>query len=147
MKIKFWIVLILIIGILILVYLYIAIKNKSVSITPSMQAINTQIITTKIDAKKEKYLVGSKGMTLYTFDRDQADTSNCSDTCVTIWPIYTTIYTSSTSLPANLTIFTRTDGMRQYVYNNKPLYYYSGDKKIGDMTGDGVNGLWHIARP
>jgi predicted lipoprotein with Yx(FWY)xxD motif len=147
MKTKFWIILILIIGILIFVYLYIEIKNKSISITSSTQAVNEQIITNKIDVKKENYLVGSKGMTLYTFDRDQADTSNCSDTCITIWPIYTTIYTSSTLLPTNLTIFTRTDGMRQYVYNNKPLYYYSGDKKIGDMTGDGIDELWHIARP
>jgi predicted lipoprotein with Yx(FWY)xxD motif len=24
------------------------------------------------------------------------------------------------------------------------LYFYSGDKKKGDKTGDGIGGVWHI---
>jgi Secreted repeat of unknown function len=29
-------------------------------------------------------------------------------------------------------------------YDGKPLYFYSGDKKKGDKTGDGIGGVWHI---
>lgn len=28
-----------------------------------------------------------------------------------------------------------------------PLYYWVKDKKPGDVTGDGVNGVWHVAKP
>ena len=31
-------------------------------------------------------MVGPNGMTLYTFDHDALDTSNCSDKCATAWP-------------------------------------------------------------
>ena len=33
---------------------------------------------------------------------------------------------------------------RQSTYDGKPLYFYSGDKKKGDKTGDGIGGVWHI---
>ena len=32
----------------------------------------------------------------------------------------------------------------QSTYDGKPLYFYSGDKKKGDKTGDGIGGVWHI---
>ena len=25
-----------------------------------------------------------------------------------------------------------------------PLYFYAGDKKNGDKTGDGKGGVWHV---
>jgi predicted lipoprotein with Yx(FWY)xxD motif len=28
-----------------------------------------------------------------------------------------------------------------------PLYYWVKDKKMGDVTGDGVKGVWDAARP
>jgi predicted lipoprotein with Yx(FWY)xxD motif len=27
------------------------------------------------------------------------------------------------------------------------LYHYSGDTALYDTTGDGTNGVWHLARP
>jgi predicted lipoprotein with Yx(FWY)xxD motif len=27
-----------------------------------------------------------------------------------------------------------------------PLYLWQGDKKPGDITGDGVGGVWHLAK-
>ena len=38
----------------------------------------------------------------------------------------------------------RKDGRVQSTYDGKPLYFYSGDKKKGDKTGDGIGGVWHI---
>jgi hypothetical protein len=26
----------------------------------------------------------------------------------------------------------------------KPVYYFAGDKKAGDMAGDGMGGVWHV---
>ena len=44
-------------------------------------------------------------------------------------------------------IVTRDDGSRQWAYKGKPLYFWSKDAKPGDNSGDGVKGVWHIARP
>jgi predicted lipoprotein with Yx(FWY)xxD motif len=143
-----WIILLVIIT-LIIVYVYrsqissIFMGSYTSTTTPSN---NPQLIITKTDSSRGNYLVGENGMTLYTFDKDQPNTNNCSGTCATVWPAYTTVITP-TELPMNLTIFTGPDGIMQYAYNNKPLYYYSIDKNSGDILGDGVGGVWHLVRP
>ena len=35
----------------------------------------------------------------------------------------------------------------QWAYKGKPLYTWAKDTKPGDVTGDGVNNVWHIAQP
>jgi predicted lipoprotein with Yx(FWY)xxD motif len=40
------------------------------------------------------------------------------------------------------TVITRTDGNRQWAYDNKPLYLYAGDAAAGDVLGDGLGGVW-----
>jgi len=42
---------------------------------------------------------------------------------------------------------TRDDGSMQWAYDGKPLYTFVKDKKAGDMTGDGVKDVWHVAKP
>jgi predicted lipoprotein with Yx(FWY)xxD motif len=44
----------------------------------------------------------------------------------------------------------RSDGKTEVTYNGHPLYYYVGDKKPGDMTGQGLNAfgaLWYVLSP
>jgi len=38
----------------------------------------------------------------------------------------------------------RKDGAEQWAYDGKPLYFYKGDVKKGDKTGDGLGGVWHV---
>lgn len=38
----------------------------------------------------------------------------------------------------------RTDGTMQWAYEGKPLYLWTKDTKPGDVTGDGVGGVWHV---
>jgi len=42
---------------------------------------------------------------------------------------------------------TRPDGSKQWAFKGKPLYKWSKDEEPGDTTGDGVNKVWHAARP
>lgn len=49
--------------------------------------------------------------------------------------------------PTNVTTFKRYDGTSQYAYKGHALYHYSGDKKSTDITGDGIGGTWHVAKP
>jgi len=44
-------------------------------------------------------------------------------------------------------IIRRDDGTSQWAYKGKPLYFWAKDAKPGDRSGDGVNQVWHLARP
>lgn len=102
------------------------------------------ILTWSVSAKGE-YAVGANNMTLYTFDKDTKGVSNCNGSCAGLWPPYTTASAPST-LPAGVTLITRSDGSMQFAYKGMPLYYYSADQAVGDMNGDGFNGVWHIVK-
>ena len=95
--------------------------------------------------------VGPNGLTLYHFDKDAADKSNCtSSQCVANWPALTVASASAITLGAGLaassfaTITGPTGGL-QVTFNHVPLYNFAGDTKPGDKNGDGVGGIWHIA--
>jgi predicted lipoprotein with Yx(FWY)xxD motif len=97
------------------------------------------------DTSKGKALVDGKGMTLYVFDRDTAGTSNCNDKCATNWPPLMAAAGAAGS--GQWTVVTRADGGKQWAYKGQPLYTFNKDAKPGDVTGDGVNNVWHIAAP
>lgn len=108
------------------------------------QAKSATIIQTKTDTKAGQYLADANGNALYTYGGDTSGVSNCSGSCLYSWPVYQAT-SSTSSLPANVTIITRSDGTKQYAYKGMPLYTFSGDSS-GQVTGDGVSNF-HIAKP
>lgn len=90
-------------------------------------------------------LVGSNGMTLYTFDKDAAGKSACNGPCAANWPPLFAMDGDMAS--GDYSIVTRDDGKKQWALKGKPLYYWVKDQKAGDRTGDGFNNVWHVARP
>jgi predicted lipoprotein with Yx(FWY)xxD motif len=92
-------------------------------------------------------LTGPNGMTLYTFDKDTADSgkSVCNGACATLWPPLFATDTDKAS--GGYTVVMRDDGKKQWAYKGKPLYYFARDTKAGEMTGDGFNKVWTTARP
>ena len=90
-------------------------------------------------------LVGPNGMTLYTFDRDAAGKSACNGPCATNWPPL--MAPAGAAASGDWSIVTRDDGSKQWAFRGKPVYYWAKDGKPGDRTGDGVNNVWHLARP
>jgi predicted lipoprotein with Yx(FWY)xxD motif len=91
--------------------------------------------------------VGANGMTLYTFDRDAMGSgkSACNGPCAANWPPL--MANASDSGSGDWSIVTRDEGSRQWAYKGKPVYYWVKDARAGDRTGDGVNNVWHLARP
>ena len=89
-------------------------------------------------------LVAANGMTLYTFDKDAANKSNCNEACLKAWPAL--MATADTKVSGEFTIINREDGAKQIAMNGKPLYFYVADQKAGDITGDGSGGVWHAIR-
>ncbi len=100
---------------------------------------------------KTPYLIGQTGMTLYTFNNDTPNTSNCSGQCITNWPALLVAEgqepTEGPGATGALGVFVRDDGKRQVTYKGQPLYYWQADKKPGDTTGDGVGNVWKLALP
>lgn len=92
-------------------------------------------------------LTGSNGMTLYTFDKDAADSgkSVCNGPCATNWPPL--MAADADKADGSYSIITRDDGKKQWAYKGKPLYFWIKDQKPGDKTGEGVNNVWRTAKP
>jgi len=96
-------------------------------------------------AKLGQYFTDLNGMTLYTRTWDKPGVSTCIGACLKLWPAY--IATSAaTNVPANVTVITRTDGIKQYAYKGMPLYYDSADKKAGDTLGQGLEKIWFVVK-
>lgn len=91
-------------------------------------------------------LTGANGMALYTFDKDMADSgkSMCNGPCATNWP---PLMSKDGPLSDGYSVVMREDGKKQLAYKGKPLYFWIKDKQPGDKTGEGFNGVWHLATP
>jgi len=87
---------------------------------------------------RDGVLADATGRTLYTFDKDAPGKSNCTGGCLAAWPAFTAKPEAQAKGEFGLI-----DGTRQWTVNGKPLYYYVGDAKPGDRTGDGQGGVWH----
>jgi predicted lipoprotein with Yx(FWY)xxD motif len=99
-----------------------------------------------------KYLIGYNGMTLYTFARDAGNVSSCTGLCAATWPPYTissrdALANVQAGIGGKVDAFTRGDGSTQVTYDGQPLYFYANDKTSGDMFGNGIGGVWYIAKP
>ena len=113
----------------------------------SNSAPTDNIYTTKTDEVKGTYLADFAGVALYTYDKDTAGVSNCTGICASLWPAYTSGAVAQGSFPTNISVITRSDGSTQFAWKGMPLYYYANDKSPGDVNGDGVGGVWHLAKP
>jgi len=91
------------------------------------------------------HFVDSNGATLYTFDKDTGGKSACLDNCAKNWP--PALAGEDDIAGGDWTFVESHDGKRQWAYKGKPLYLFVKDTKPGDTSGDGVGGVWHLAKP
>lgn len=90
-------------------------------------------------------LTDADGLTLYTFDNDETDKSNCYGKCEKLWPIY--LAPEDAQPIGDFKPIQRDDGFKQWSYKGKPLYTWVKDKVKGDVTGQGFRGTWFVATP
>jgi predicted lipoprotein with Yx(FWY)xxD motif len=100
-----------------------------------------------------KILVDQDGKTLYLFEADTKNKSNCSGGCATVWPPITVngTATAGSGVSAKLIGTTkRPDGSSEVTYAGHPLYWYEGDTNPGDTNGEGLTdfgGSWDAVSP
>jgi predicted lipoprotein with Yx(FWY)xxD motif len=96
------------------------------------------------------FLADEEGKTLYLFEKDKSPTSTCSGQCAAAWPPVTTSAPPRAEGGAKASLLStskRSDGTTQVVYDGHPLYYYAGDRKAGDTTGQGLDQFgaeWYV---
>jgi predicted lipoprotein with Yx(FWY)xxD motif len=121
------------------------------STTPSAEGSGSGYVVAVATGDVGPFLTGEDGMTLYTFAPDSANKTACVDACAKAWPPFV-LETGETvsagdGVTGALATFARPDGKMQVTYNGIPLYYFGGDGKAGDTTGQGFAGKWFVASP
>jgi predicted lipoprotein with Yx(FWY)xxD motif len=122
-------------------------KKLALVVSVVLTALLVACATNTTPAFNNGVLTGANGMTLYTLDRDTSHPgkSVCNGECAALWPPYL-VSSSNQSHNPNFSIITRDDGKQQWAYKGQPLYFWVKDTKAGDMTGDGVNKVWHVVK-
>jgi predicted lipoprotein with Yx(FWY)xxD motif len=99
-----------------------------------------------------RVLYDGRGFVLYGFTRDPRGKSRCAGACAKAWPPY---IVKSRPRPgkgvvgARLGTIRRSGGRLQVTYFGRPLYYYVGDKKPGQILCQNVTefgGVWRVVR-
>ena len=93
---------------------------------------------------KDGVLADAAGRTVYIFDKDTPNKSNCSGGCLVAWPAF--VAKAGATAQGDFGLMDA-NGAKQWTVGGKPLYYFAGDAKPGDRNGDGSGGVWHVVPP
>jgi predicted lipoprotein with Yx(FWY)xxD motif len=97
-------------------------------------------------------LFDGRGFALYAFTHDPRGRSTCSGDCAKAWPPYlvsAAVRAGAGARDALVGSIRRADGSRQVSYGGRPLYYYVGDRKPGQILCQNVTefgGVWLVVR-
>jgi predicted lipoprotein with Yx(FWY)xxD motif len=113
-------------------------------------SVNGSFLAVATNPTVGPFLTDAAGMTLYRFTKDtEPGASTCYDKCAEAWPPLAPA--DAMTLPAGvsgaLSTIDRTDGRQQVTYNAIPLYSFVKDQAPGDVTGEGVGGIWFVVAP
>jgi predicted lipoprotein with Yx(FWY)xxD motif len=91
-------------------------------------------------------LVDGGGRTLYLFTADGRNTNSmdCDAACLKLWPPMGGKPKAGDGVDAALISTTHSGDRTQATYAGHPLYYYAGDRAVGDLKGQGIDGIWFV---
>jgi predicted lipoprotein with Yx(FWY)xxD motif len=95
-------------------------------------------------------LVDQDGKTLYLFEADSQNKSNCSGGCLSLWPPVDASGKASAGSGVTAGMIGTATGSSQVTYAGHPLYWFSGDTAAGDTNGEGLTdfgGAWYVVSP
>lgn len=107
-----------------------------------LSATGEVLLQSQAGATSGTEIANKDQFTLYTFDADEQLKSNCNSDCAVNWPPFLADDRDAES--GEFKKFARDNGLKQWAYKGKPLYFFQGDTEKGQTNGDGVNGSWHL---
>ena len=122
--------------------------RPSTSASPAGPSYTLRSGQATVNGGNKTVLVDAQGFTLYFRSKDTAS-SVCSASCANTWPPLTQPSGSPTpgpELTGTLRVIANPNG-NQLVYNDHPLYRYSGDSTGGQANGQGSAGIWFVVEP
>ena len=109
------------------------------------------VVKTVASAKFGTVLVGSTGKTLYRYTVDSKGVNRCTSNaaCNKYWP---PLLVKATAKPiagggasaSLIGTIKAAHGMRQVTYAGFPLYFFAGDTKAGETSGQGFQSQWYV---
>jgi predicted lipoprotein with Yx(FWY)xxD motif len=126
-------------------------SGASPSALAKAQAARATVTTSS--SKYGRILFDGRGRALYAFTHDPRGRSLCSGACAKAWPPYVVsahARAASGVRQSLLGTIRRANGAKQVTYRNRPLYYYIGDTKPGQVLCQNVTefgGTWLVVRP
>ena len=112
----------------------------------SAQAVTLKAVSSPLGT----ILVDQDGKTLYLFEADSQNKSNCSGGCLNLWPPIMAKGTATAGSGVTAGMIGTATGSSQVTYAGHPLYWFSGDTKAGDTNGEGLDdfgGEWYAISP
>jgi predicted lipoprotein with Yx(FWY)xxD motif len=98
-------------------------------------------------------ITDGNGMSVYLFEKDSGHSSTCYGACAATWTPVTTAGAPKAGPGTTASLLgttKRTGGATQVTYAGHPLYFFTGDQKPGDVTGQGSQTFgagWDALRP
>jgi predicted lipoprotein with Yx(FWY)xxD motif len=117
------------------------------------RAAETRAAVTVHSSRYGHILFDGRGFVLYVFTHDRHGRSTCTATCAAAWPPFLVRRKPAGGGGARRSLLgttRRADGRLQATYRGRPLYYYVGDRKPGQILCQNVSefgGLWLVVRP
>jgi predicted lipoprotein with Yx(FWY)xxD motif len=104
------------------------------------------------DSEYGRILFDGRGFVLYGFTADKKRRSVCTGACAAAWPPYVVKGAPRAGSGVEKSLLgtvRRADGKRQVTYAGRPLYYYVGDRRPGQILCQNVpefGGDWLVVR-
>jgi predicted lipoprotein with Yx(FWY)xxD motif len=120
-------------------------ETTTTTAAPATGPITVKLASTELG----DILVDGKGMTLYLDENDKPGAPACTGGCLTAWPplVAPASPTFGPGLDASkFTTVTAADGTKQLAVDGWPLYYFTNDKKPGDVTGQDSGGFYVVGK-
>jgi predicted lipoprotein with Yx(FWY)xxD motif len=124
-----------------------AVSGVGAALAATMSKTSSGTVKAAHNATYGSLLVTAAGMTLYHYTPDRNGAVKCAAGCVQFWPpLVVKAGVKPTAgagiVKSKLSTVKRPDGRTQVTYAGFPLYRYAGDKKRGDVKGQGFEKIW-----
>lgn len=123
--------------------------------TPSAQPDSPQQTIDTRSIPDGTYLTNGSGQSLYLFEGDEDNKSNCVGSCASVWIPFTVLSGEAPTVSGEaqsglVGLIQRDDGSTQVTYDEQPLYLYRFDANPGDTFGRDLTSFgdeWQLVRP